>query len=94
MGENSRYRAILDGAAVWGSFYRANPDKFVEQYLHVRLKWFQKMLIVMMFWSSVFVFIGARGLGKTYLSAIYCVTRSILFPGTHTCIASGTRGQA
>lgn len=67
---------------------------FVEQYLHVRLKWFQKMLIVMMFWSSVFVFIGARGLGKTYLSAIYCVTRSILFPGTHTCIASGTRGQA
>ena len=32
--------------------------------------------------------------GKTYLSAVYCVIRCILFPGTKICIASGTRGQA
>ena len=94
MGENSRYRAILNGAALWGSFYRANPDKFVEQYLHVRLKWFQKMLSVMMFWSTVFTCIAARGLGKTFISAIYCVARCILYPGSKVCIASGTRGQA
>ena len=61
MGENSRYRAILDGAAVWGSFYRANPDKFVEQYLHVRLKLFQKILLLMMNFCTTTVFIGARG---------------------------------
>lgn len=33
-------------------------------------------------------------IGKTFLSAIYCVTRCILYPGTKVCIASGTRGQA
>ena len=33
-------------------------------------------------------------LGKTFLSAVYCVTRCILYPGTKVCIASGTRGQA
>lgn len=48
----------------------------------------------MMFWSTTFVLIACRGLGKTYLSAIYCVIRCILYPGTKVCIASGTRGQA
>ena len=47
-----------------------------------------------MFWSNVFVFIACRGIGKTFLSAIYCVIRCILWPGTKVCIASGTRGQA
>lgn len=90
----SRYERVLNGAAQWGAFYRANPEKFVEQYLHVRLKIFQKILISMMFYSTVFVLIACRGLGKTFISAIYCVTRCILFPGTKICIASGTRGQA
>lgn len=84
----------MDGAALWGSYYRQNPDRFAADYLHLRLKRFQKILLVMMFWSNVFVFIACRGIGKTFLSAIYCVTRCILFPGTKVCIASGTRGQA
>jgi len=79
---------------LWGAFYRANPEKFVGDYLHIQLRLFQKILIVMMFWSNLFVFIAARGLGKTFLSAIYCVTRCILYPGTRICIASGTRGQS
>lgn len=90
----TRSEKIMDGAAHWGAYYRENPDVFAEDYLHLQLKWFQKMLLVMMFWSETFVFIACRGLGKTYLSAIYCVTRCILYPGTIVCIASGTRGQA
>lgn len=90
----SRYEKIMEGAALWGAFYRANPDKFAEDYLHIRLKVFQKILLVMMFWSNVFIFIACRGIGKTFLSAIYCVIRCILYPGTRICIASGTRGQA
>lgn len=89
-----RYQSILNGAALWGAFYRANPDKFCEDYLHLRLKLFQKVLLTMMFWSTTFVLIACRGLGKTYLSAVYCVVRCILYPGTKVCIASGTRGQA
>ena len=90
----TRYQKVLEGAAIWGAYYRANPEKFVADYLHIRLHVFQKILLVMMFWSNVFVFIACRGLGKTFLSAIYCVVRCILFPGTKICIASGTRGQA
>ena len=91
---NTRYNRIMEGAAIWGAFYRNNPDKFVEDYLHIKLKLFQRILIVMMFWSTTFVMIACRGLGKTFISAVYCVTRCILFPGTNICIASGTRGQA
>lgn len=47
-----------------------------------------------MFWSTTFVLIACRGLGKTFISAVYCVVRCILYPGTKICIASGTRGQA
>ena len=43
---------------------------------------------------TAFVLIGARGIGKTFLSAVFCVIRCILYPGTKICIASGTRGQA
>ena len=90
----SRQRKIMNGAAFWGAYYRENPDKFAADYLHLRLKRFQKILLVMMFWSNVFIFIACRGLGKTFLSAVYCVCRCILYPGTVVCIASGTRGQA
>lgn len=51
-------------------------------------------MIIMMFWSTVFVLIACRGIGKTFISAVYCVIRCILYPGTKICIASGTRGQA
>lgn len=90
----NRYQRVMEGAAYWGSYYRYNPDKFAEDYLHLKLKRFQKLLLVMMFWSTTFVLIACRGLGKTFLSAIYCVIRCILYPGTKVCIASGTRGQA
>lgn len=36
----------------------------------------------------------ARGLGKTYLTALFCVVRCILYPGTTITCASNTRRQA
>jgi len=90
----SRYERVLEGAAYWGAFYRHNPDKFAEDYLHIKLRLFQRILLVMMFWSTVFVYIAARGQGKSFLSAVYICIRCILYPGTKICIASGRRGQA
>lgn len=90
----NRFQRVMEGAAYWGAYYRSNPDKFAADYLHLSLKRFQKLLLVMMFWSTTFVLIACRGLGKTFISAIYCVIRCILWPGTKVCIASGTRGQA
>ena len=81
MIDRQRYARVIEGAAEWGAFFRKNPECFAEQYLHLRLRMFQKILLVMMFWSTTFVFIAARGLGKSFLSAVYCVTRCILYPG-------------
>lgn len=71
-----------------------DPHRFAKDYLHLDLRIFQKFLIVMMNISTIFVFIASRGLGKTFLSAIFCCIRCILYPGTKICIASGTRGQS
>lgn len=91
----SRYQKVLEGIAIWGSYYRANIDIFVEEYLQLDfLKWFQMMLLVMMDRARVFVWIAARGMGKSFLIAIFVVVRCILYPGTKVVITSGTRGQS
>ena len=90
----SRKERILAGVAQWCSYYRANPHRFAKDYLHLNLHLFQKILVVMMNWSTTTAFIGSRGIGKSFLSAVFCVIRCILYPGTKICIASGTRGQS
>lgn len=57
----SRNDKIMEGAAYWCAFYRANPARFAQDYLHLKLKLFQKILLTMMMLSTVFTFIGARG---------------------------------
>jgi hypothetical protein len=88
-----RTERVLEGVARWASYYRANPQRFAKEYLHIDLYLFQKILLVMMNVCTSFVFISARGIGKSYLCAVFCVVRCILYPGTRICVASGTRGQ-
>lgn len=90
----NRYERVMEGAAHWAGFYRKNPHVFAKQYLHLDLRLFQKILLIMMNYCAIFVFIMTRGGGKTFLCAIFCVIRCVLYPGTKICIASGTRGQA
>ena len=44
--------------------------------------------------STNFMYIASRGSGKTWLTALYCVVRCVLFPGTKICVASGVKSQA
>ena len=48
----------------------------------------------MMDFSNHFMFIASRGLGKTFLVALYCVCRCVLYPGTKIIVASGNLNQA
>lgn len=89
-----RQQRVLDGVAAWAGYYRCNPHRFAKDFLHLDLHLFQKILLVLMNVSNSFVFIACRGIGKTFLSAIFCCIRCILYPGTKICIASGTRGQS
>lgn len=65
----SRRSRVIEGMAIWGSYYRENIDIFVEEYLQLDfLKWFQTALLVMMDRSRTFLWIAARGMGKSLLS--------------------------
>lgn len=75
------------------SFYRANPHRFVEEYLGISLKIFQKMLIWAMMFFDNFYFLAARSLGKTFLVAVFAVTRCILYPGSKIVACSYTFKQ-
>lgn len=91
----SRRDKVIEGMAIWGSYYRANIDVFVVDYLQLDfLKWFQLVLLVMMDRARVFLWIASRGMGKSFLIAIFACVRCILYPGTKVVITSGTRGQS
>lgn len=91
---NEKSDRILNGIAYWCAYYRNNPQRFVKEYLNITLKRFQKILIYAMMHNNHFMFWASRGLGKTWLTALFCVVRCILFPKTKICIASSTRTQA
>lgn len=40
-------RRIMDGVAVWASFYRVNTHRFARDYLSIGLKIFQAILLYM-----------------------------------------------
>lgn len=85
---------LMDGIGYWGSYYRKNPQRFVAEYLNIKLKLFQKILIYMMMVSTNFMYIASRGSGKSWLTSLYCVCRCILYPGTKICIASARKEQS
>lgn len=90
----TRYETIWNNAVRDAAFYRRNPHLFARDYLHLDLRLFQRILLILMNYYFIFMFVAARGLGKTFLTAIFCVIRCILWPGTKIVIASGTKGQA
>lgn len=83
------------GLMTWVSYWRENPHRFVTEYLQLKpFNTFQKILLFMMFKSNHFLWFASRGLGKSYLVAIYGIVRCILYPGTIICIAAPTKGQS
>lgn len=85
---------IMQTVAWRAGYYRANPQRFVSEVLGISLKWFQKILLWCMMHYNYIMYLAARGQGKTYLTALYCCVRCILFPGTKIIVSSGTLKQA
>lgn len=98
-GNNNRKKEtkserLMDGVDIWTSFYRANPQRFVRDFLGIELKMFQQIILYLMMHFNFLTYIAARGQGKTFLTAIFCVTRAILYPGTKIIAAAGQKSQA
>lgn len=91
---NEHQERVLEGVGIWAAYYRSNIHRFVEDYFHITLKLFQIILLVMMDRCATFVLIACRGIGKSFLCAVFCCVRCILYPGSKVCVSSGTRGQS
>ena len=92
--EQEKQERTMRAVARMTSFYRGNPHRFCEEYLEIELMLFQKILLYLMNINTNFMYIAARGQGKSFLIAIFCAVRCILYPGTKICLASKTRKQA
>lgn len=77
------------------AYYRHNLDKFCYDYLGItNLKWFQKILLWAMNHFDNTLLLACRGLGKTYICALFAVCRAILWPGEQILVVSCTYKQA
>lgn len=91
---NTKSERIMQGVAAWCSYYRKNPPAFIRDYLGIdNLKLFQKIILTMMAICHNFLFCGARGISKTYTTALFCVWKAVLFPHCKIVIASKTLKQ-
>lgn len=52
---------IMQTVAWRCSFYRANPQRFVKDYLGINLKWFQVIILWSMFHFNYIMYLAARG---------------------------------
>lgn len=88
--EKERQRNLTE----WISFFRANPARFCVHYLGIKwLTAWQQINLHLMFQKTNIVWIASRGLGKTFLSILYCVARAILYPGSQIVYSSMTMHQ-
>ena len=85
---------LMNGIGIWASWYRLFPHIFVKEYLGINLKMFQIILIYFMMHFNYFLYIASRGQGKSFLTAIFCCVRAILFPESKIILCAGNKSQS
>lgn len=93
LSPNKRER-LDEGIKIWADFYRQNIHRFVADYLGIQLKPFQVVLLYMIEKSNLVSLITSRGLGKSWLVALYCCCRAILYPGQKIVVSTETKDQS
>ena len=91
--QQDKTNQIMNTVAERCAYYRANPQRFCEEFLLLKLKLFQKILIWAMMHQDAFYFVACRSIGKTFLVAVFQVVRCILYPGTKIVCCSYTFKQ-
>lgn len=76
------------------SYYRYYIDEFACDILGLKLYPFQRLILRAMSRYQTSMFIACRGLGKSYLTAVFFICMAILYPNIKLGIASGQGQQA
>jgi hypothetical protein len=77
----------------WTTFYRRNMDIFIEDYLGIKLKFFQIIMIRLLQNNMISCFITSRGAGKSFIVGVYAVARALLYPNSEIAVSSLTLAQ-
>lgn len=59
--ERDKVQKTMDTVAWRCAYYRANPHRFVEEVLDIKLKLFQKILLYAMMHYNYIMYLAARG---------------------------------
>ena len=78
----------------WVAYWRANPQRFIAEYLGLPLYDFQKFLIWEMNKFPNYIFIGARGIAKSSLTLDFCCEMAILYPGIKILVVCPVKSQS
>lgn len=84
----------VDHVLLWSTFFRRNLHRFAIDYLGIKLHLYQAIILYFMGISKFICIIACRAAAKSFIIAIYCCCRCILYPGTKATISSATKGQA
>ena len=78
----------------WITFYRKNPQIFVQHYMGLKLYPYQELFLFIIGRSSTFLALASRASAKSFLIAVYAVAKCILYPGSAISLSSSTKAQA
>lgn len=78
----------------WVAYWRANPHRFITDYLGLKLYSFQKVLIYQMNMNTNYIFVGSRGIAKSTLTLLFAVQRACLYPGQKILVVCPAKGQS
>lgn len=65
---NSKAEKLMDTIAFRAGYYRANPQRLVQDYFNISLKCFQKILLFMMMHCNYLIYCASRGQGEQIIT--------------------------
>lgn len=83
----------------WIDYWRLNIHRFAAEYLGIKLSLFQQVVLYLMDSPSCtkdnsLIFFASRGIGKSFLTMVFCICKCVLYPNITIKVASSTMHQA
>lgn len=78
----------------WVTFWRRNPNRFVQRYFGISLYLYQHIILYLMDLCPSICIVAARSAAKSFIIAVYACKEAILRPGSLIVVASATKKQA
>lgn len=91
---SNKQERLYEGTKIWCDYYRQNIHIFAKQYLGLNLKPFQDVMMYEIQDNQMSCIIASRGLGKSWILAVYMVCVAILYPGIKITISTETKEQS